>query len=85
MAYIDSQLTSFSEFIQLMTDLSADELLARGISISEMSIGLPIELETLAEGPDPVRIEAGPPTQQVETSFMPLFHHLRLKLVSKDG
>jgi len=85
MDHIDSQLTDFTDFILSIADLTADDYSGRGIQISEMTLSFPIELETLIDEPDRVQIETGPPTQQIQTSFMPIFHQIRLKLVAQDG
>jgi hypothetical protein len=52
--------------------------------VSEVALELPIELGMMDEG-EGWRLDAAPPTQQVETTVLPVWHRLRLKVSLDDG
>lgn len=52
--------------------------------VSEVALELPIELDLTEEG-EGWRLDAAPPTQQVETTVLPVWHRLRLKVSLDDG
>jgi hypothetical protein len=54
------------------------------VSISEMNIDLPFELDLLQES-DAWQLDAAPPTQKIETTVMPVWHRLRLRVTVENG
>ena len=45
-------------------------------SIDKITISVPIELNVAVNEDGIVRLTSSPPSQQIETSFMPVFHQL---------
>ena len=57
---------------------------AETLSISEIKIDLPIELNLLEES-GAWQLDASPPTQKIETSIMPVWHRVRLRVMVHNG
>lgn len=74
---------TFASLADLDGRLVDDEL---GISmhVEEVKLELPIELDVAVEEDGRVLLASAPPTQHVETTYMPVFHQLRLT-VTPDG
>lgn len=85
MDHIDSMLTDFASFVYSMADLAIDDPAEVVIQITGVKVNLPIELEILVDEEGKVRIDSAPPTQRIETSFMPVFHQIGLKVISENG
>jgi hypothetical protein len=82
---IDSALTGMAEFVRTLSDLDADGSTGPTASIERLRLSMPVELEV---GEDPrggLRISLAPPTQQVATSVMPVFHQLTIVGVPQDA
>lgn len=54
------------------------------VQVSEIKVDLPIELNLLQER-GVWQLDASPPTQQVETTVMPVWHRVRLRVTVDDG
>lgn len=52
--------------------------------VSEIKVDLPIELNLLQER-GVWQLDASPPTQKVETTVMPVWHRLKLRVTLDDG
>jgi hypothetical protein len=61
-----------------------DPELGLGMRLERAAIDTPIELDVLVDDDGRVSIVAAPPTQHVETTYMPVFHHIDL-VVTADG
>jgi hypothetical protein len=81
--YGDSALPSLAEFVAEVS--GAEAASDADLTVSELSVDLPIELRLSVDGGSVTSIAAGPPTQRTETSVMPVFHQLRLTLALDDG
>ena len=79
-----SPLVNFHEFITGMLDMDWLEL-NESITIEKMHIYLPVELEFFIDEDSSVKFNAGAPTQLIETSFMPVFHSMRIKVIGENG
>jgi hypothetical protein len=55
-----------------------------GMRLARAAIDTPIELDVLVGDDGGVSIVGAPPTQHVETTYMPVFHHIDL-VVTADG
>lgn len=55
-----------------------------GAAIASMTIAMPIELDVTNGGGTVLALGAAPPTQQIETTILPVFHHLRVTLAADD-
>ena len=73
-----------SEFVVSLADLAADRTGERTI-IDSVTVDLPVELAVTVGSDGRVELGSGPPTQRVETSFMPVFHRMKVKVVAQHG
>ncbi len=71
---------SASDHFSHTEDPEALELLA-GLTIEELRLDLPIELDVLVDENGQVELQSAPPTQQIETSVMPVLHRLMVRMV----
>jgi hypothetical protein len=55
-----------------------------GMRLGRAAIDTPIELDVLVDDEGGVSIVGAPPTQHIETTYMPVFHHIDL-VVTADG
>ena len=63
-------------------DLLALSEAAESGTIERLTIALPIELD-VGQSPDgSIKLGASPPTQRIETSILPVFHHLEVTLAA---
>jgi hypothetical protein len=61
-------------------EVAGDEVLA----VSEIKLDLPFELDLLQEQ-GAWQLDAAPPTQKIETTVMPVWHRLRLRVSLENG
>jgi hypothetical protein len=54
------------------------------ISVSEIKVDLPIELNLLEEL-GRWQLDAAPPSQKIETTVMPVWHRVRLRVTVNNG
>ena len=83
----DEYLHPFSRLFESLADLDAmfvDEELGAAFLLDEAIVELPIELSIGVTDRGTVALASAPPTQHVETTYMPVFHHIRLT-VRSDG
>jgi hypothetical protein len=81
--WIDEALAPFQAFVgslAVATDPEVDESLQMGLFIEKMKLDLPFEMDVLVDEDGKVHLAGAPPTQQTETSFLPVFHRMRLEL-----
>jgi hypothetical protein len=71
------KLTDYPKFI-------ADRQTGLAMTIEQLTVNIPIELKVIVNPDGTVNIKGSPPTQLVQTTVMPVFHHMRLKVVRKD-
>lgn len=82
---ISSSLGAVSEIILGLADLSDSEALNGIVRTTEVALDLPIELEVRYGDDGVLLIDIAPPTQQVETSVMPVFHRLMIQVGIEDA
>jgi len=56
-----------------------------GMTVHEVALDLPLELDVDTLGDGSLRLGASPPTQIVETSVMPVFHRLVVRIVAEEA
>lgn len=81
-AWIDEALAPFAVFVDAMSvastaAISGSEYLP-SMWVEQMEIELPFEIDVVVEPDGRVRLAGGPPTQYTETTFMPVFHKVKL-------
>jgi hypothetical protein len=83
----DEYLHPFSRLFEGIADLDAalvDEEFGAAFLLDEAIVELPIELSIGVTDQGTVALATAPPTQHVETTYMPVFHQIRLS-VRSDG
>lgn len=84
----DESLLHFSAFVESLTaDLGGrvtDEDDIASMSVEEVLLTMPIELEINIDESAQLVVGGAPPTQRTETSVMPVFHRLTLRLVRDE-
>lgn len=84
---VDEYLHPVARMFEGVSDLDArltDERLGMAMLVEEMRLDLPIELGVVTHESGRVELASAPPTQHVQTTYMPVFHRLRLT-VTPDG
>jgi hypothetical protein len=84
----DESLLHFSAFVESLTAdlggrLTDDDDIA-SMSVEEVLVTMPVELEINIDENAHVVVGGAPPTQRTETSVMPVFHRLTLRLVRDE-
>ena len=82
-APIDEAFEQVAEFIDQLTDIEGQVLdPEHGINmeIEEATLGIPIQLELIVDEQGQVALGIAPPIYYVETSVIPVFHHIELSL-----
>lgn len=72
------------EFMSVQTQI-VDPVTGYAMTVEEMKLDLPIELKVAVAGDRVTHVKASPPTQLFETTVMPVFHRLRLRVVREYG
>lgn len=81
------RLPSLADFLaELAGAASVDPEVAgeETLAVSEIKLDLPIELDLLQEQ-GVWQLDAAPPTQKIETTVMPVWHRVRLRVRVDDG
>lgn len=84
---LSDRLPGLSEFLAELAGaviVDPDSEAEGTISVSEIKIDLPIELNLLEEL-GAWQLDAAPPTQKVETTVMPVWHRVRLTVTVNNG
>ncbi|GHE60944.1 hypothetical protein [Roseivirga thermotolerans] len=85
---IDEALAPVSGFFSDMIDIAGelrDEEQGLSLYLENMSISTPIEMDVIMTESGEMVLGSAPPTQTVETSFMPVFHQLKVNIsLEKD-
>jgi hypothetical protein len=55
------------------------------MTLEQVTVDMPIELKVAVNPDGTVKLTGSPPTQLVRTTIMPVFHHMRLRVVREDG
>lgn len=79
------ELPPLSGFLSGMLALdAAGRRTGETLVVSDFTFDSPVELDLrVGPGGDPV-LGAGPPTQWIETTVMPVFHHLIVRIALED-
>lgn len=55
------------------------------ITIEQLTVDMPIELKVTVNPDGTCTVKGSPPTQLVQTTVMPVWHQMRLRVVREDG
>ncbi|MBD2206940.1 hypothetical protein H6G33_31185 [Calothrix sp. FACHB-1219] len=84
----DTPLNPFGELIAQLTDYEPqtyDPETGLTMSIEQITIQMPIEMRIETQENGEVTVKSSAPTQNIETTIMPVFHRLQLRVVTNDG
>lgn len=82
MAIIESSLFNFAEFIISLADLTDHD---ENLAMHSTTLSMPVEIEVINNEDGSLVINSAPPTQQIETTFMPVLHQMKVKVIAKNG
>lgn len=85
---LDEHLHPFESLFQALGELDArmsEPALGLAMHVERAAFDLPVELHVEVDEDGGVRMSGAPPTQQVRTTWMPVFHQLRLTVTSDGG
>ena len=71
-----------------IADLDAglfDPSLGVGMYMERAAVDTPIEVDVLVDEDGGVTLVGAPPTQHVETTYMPVFHKIRLVVTAEEA
>lgn len=84
----DDILMPFAIFVQGLADHSlqvADPITGQSLTVDEMKLNLPIEIRVEVDDAGIVTLKGSPPTQRTETTILPVFHQMQLRIAQDDG
>ncbi len=86
---VDEDFISFSDLVEDLSDIDGsikgvfnDD--AVNMEIEEVEMEVPVELSISVDDMGKVTLGGTPPQYSVETTIMPVFHQLKLKLITID-
>lgn len=87
-AWVDEALAPLSLFVAMMSEASTASVSGsehvESFRVERLDIALPFEMDAMLDADGRVYLAGGPPTQYTETTFMPVFHKLRLTVTGEE-
>lgn len=83
---IDEAFLEISDFVQELADMEGQvgsEAIGVSMEIEKATMELPVELDIQVDDQGKVYLGAIPPMYYVETTIMPVFHQIKLKVERK--
>ncbi len=80
---IDEALAPVSGFVRDIVNITGemiDQETGQRMFVESMKVTTPIEMDVNIDDRGDAVLGSAPPTQTVETSFMPVFHHITLNI-----
>jgi hypothetical protein len=80
---IDRELLPIAEVIHSLSEINGvveDENWGLRMSIDEIEVEMPMELDIMTDDDGNLVLGSAPPTQTIETTFMPVFHKIKLAI-----
>lgn len=77
---VSELISNMARFIGQIGDPDSGQVL----TVEQLNFDLPVELQLEIDDQGHLNLKAAPPTQQIETSVMPIFHQIKLSVV-KDN
>jgi hypothetical protein len=75
-------ITQFTDYPKLNVDPETGYVM----TTEQVTVDMPVELKVAVNPNGTVKnLKGSPPTQLVKTTIMPVFHHMRLRIVREDG
>lgn len=85
---LDQRLLPIADMMVMLGEVDGmvqDEAWGMGMSIESVEIDLPIELDIMTDDQGKLVLGSAPPTQTVETSFMPVFHRVKVGITIQSN
>ncbi len=82
---LDKSVLPISAMMECISELEgviAEEQWGMSMSVEEITIDLPAEFDIMQDDMGRLVLGAAPPTQRIETTFMPVFHRLTLTIAN---
>jgi hypothetical protein len=85
---LDQELLPFAEVVHALAEIEGvvgDDQWGMKMSVEEIEIDMPLEFDIMTDENGNVVLGGAPPTQTIETSFMPVFHRVKvgIKILSE--
>ncbi len=80
-------LIPFADMVQQLVDYGEpleDPLSERTMAIERVKVDLPVEINVLVDDDGQASLKSNAPTQNTETTIMPVFHRLKLTVELDD-
>lgn len=85
----DSLLMPFSQLIHDLVDYNKhleEPILGQVMTVEQVKLNMPVEINIAVDDQGKVTLNGSPPTQRTETTILPVFHQLKLRVVrDEDG
>lgn len=86
-SWVDEALAPFGVFVDAMsvatTAAVAGSEYVPSFWVEKLEIELPFEMDVLVDPDRRVRLAGGPPTQYTDTTFLPVFHRIKLSVTGE--
>lgn len=80
---IDEAMLAFGEFVAEMTDVDGylyDSEEAAAMQVEEVELSMPVQLDLVVSDRGDVVVGSSPPLYYAETTFLPVFHQLKVRI-----
>lgn len=85
-AAIDEALIPLSQVVESFLMISEpDSGMPLALCVDRIVVDFPLELQVEISQEENLILGAAPPTQRIETSFMPVFHRLKITIGRREG
>jgi hypothetical protein len=78
---IDQELLPLAEIVYALSEIEGavgDDAWGMKMSVDEIEIDMPLEFDIMTDDNGKIVLGGSPPTQTIETSFMPVFHRVKI-------
>ncbi len=78
----------FADLVEKLVDYDkqiVDPVTGFVMTIEQVIVDLPVEVRVEVNEDGTVQVKGSPPTQIFETSIMPVFHRMKLRVAREDG
>ncbi|MBE7383758.1 MAG: hypothetical protein F6J95_020370 [Leptolyngbya sp. SIO1E4] len=83
----DDPLLPFDQLVSHLADYDkqlVDPATGQALTVEQLQVDMPIELRVTVEDDGSVSLNGAPPTQRTETTILPVFHQMKLRIVRED-
>ena len=83
----DDPLPPFNQLVSHLADYNqqwVDPDTGQTLTVEQLQVEMPIELRVTVADDGSVSLQGAPPTQRTETTILPVFHQMKLRIVRED-